>query len=76
MPVNGLAQEPAVRSLFVHTAAALKHYLHEESGRRNGLPETITIDEPVADGAVFYRPRPRSPSPESAGAAPGLVARG
>ena len=33
--LNGLAEEPAVRSLFAHAAAELKHYLHEESGRRN-----------------------------------------
>jgi acetyl esterase/lipase len=33
--LNGLAEEPAVRSLFVHAAAELQHYLHEESGRRN-----------------------------------------
>ena len=26
--LNGLAEEPAVRSLFVHAAAELKHYLH------------------------------------------------
>src|SRR6267142_1554262 len=33
--LNGLAEEPAVRSLFAHAAAELKHYLHEASGRRN-----------------------------------------
>jgi hypothetical protein len=26
--LNGLAAEPAVRSLFAHAAAELKHYLH------------------------------------------------
>ena len=26
--LNGLAEEPAVRSLFAHAAAELKHYLH------------------------------------------------
>jgi putative transposase len=56
------------------TEAALRFL--KKAIRRNGLPETITIDEPVADGAVFYRPRPRSPSSESAGASPSLVARG
>jgi hypothetical protein len=29
------AAEPAVRSLLAHAAAALQHYVHEESGRRN-----------------------------------------
>jgi acetyl esterase/lipase len=39
--LNGLAEEPAVRSLFEHAAAELKRYLQQESRKRTAAADRV-----------------------------------